>query len=368
MKIRLALIESQTLVRYGLRELIARHSDIEIVAECATAAEAPRVLSMTNPDVVTVAVKLKDGNGLRLARELRDRHADLGIVILTSQGEDDVLFRAMETGVSAFVAKTAPVEEVLAAIRHSAVAASSFTASGLATALSRRRETTDRLTLSPREIEVLSLLRDGLSVPAIAVQMYISYSTAKTYVARLYQKLGAANRSQALMVAVQHGLVSCGPEAYRTAAMGGTLTAMTAQLRLAPYSDVADKTAGHVSGRRSRVPPPGERHQAAADQFEAVEEPRDFRLAARPELHSRPLVVPLGRFRYRLGRDVARAMPDHHIAARWQGIDQPGQDRVRVLGIRDEVQHANEQDGDRLAEVQGPRRFRKDHIGVPHVG
>jgi DNA-binding NarL/FixJ family response regulator len=225
MTIRLAVIESQTLVRYGLRELITRHSDVEIVAECVSAAEVPRALSVARPDVVTVDVNLPDGDGLQLARELRDRRADLGIVILTSRDQDDMLFRALETGVSAFVAKTAPVEEVLAAIRHSAVAASSFTASGLAIALARRREATGRLALSPREMAVLRLLRDGLSIPAIALQMYISQSTTKTYVARLYQKLGAANRAQALMAAVQYGLVSCEPEAYTTVALGSTLTA-----------------------------------------------------------------------------------------------------------------------------------------------
>jgi DNA-binding NarL/FixJ family response regulator len=225
MTIRLAVIESQTLVRYGLRELITRHSDVEIVAECVSAAEVPRALSVARPDVVTVDVNLPDGDGLQLARELRDRRADLGIVILTSRDQDDMLFRALETGVSAFVAKTAPIEEVLAAIRHSAVAASSFTASGLAIALARRREATGRLALSPREMAVLRLLRDGLSIPAIALQMYISQSTAKTYVARLYQKLGAANRTQALMAAVQYGLVSCEPEAYTTVALGSTLTA-----------------------------------------------------------------------------------------------------------------------------------------------
>ena len=213
MTFRLVVIENQALVRYALRELTSRHPDIEMVAECDSAAEAWQVLSVERPDVVTVSVGLPDGDGLRLARELRDRYVDLGIVILTSRGEDDILFRALETGVSAFVDETAPVEEVLAAIRHSAVAASSFTASGLATALTRRRESRERLALSPREIEVLRLLRDGLSVPAIAVRMFISYSTAKTYVARLYQKLGAANRAQALMVAVQHGLVSCEPDA-----------------------------------------------------------------------------------------------------------------------------------------------------------
>lgn len=211
MTIRLAVIESQTLVRYGLRELISRHPDIEIVAECVSAAEAPQKLGLVHPDVVTVDVNLPDGDGLRLARELRDRRGDLGIVILTSRDEDDVLFRALETGASAFVAKSAPVDEVLAAIRHSAVAASSFTASGLAIALTRRREATGRLVLSSREMEVLRLLRDGLSVPAIAVQMFISYSTAKTYVGRLYQKLGATNRAQALMAAVQHGLLTFEP-------------------------------------------------------------------------------------------------------------------------------------------------------------
>src|SRR5260370_21871398 len=123
--------------------------------------------------------------------------------MLTSRGEDDVLFRAMETGVSVFVAKTAPVEEVLAAIRHAAVAALSFTASGLATAIARRRTVRERLALSPRETQVLRLLRDGMSIPSIAVAMFISQSTAKTYIARLYDKLRAANRTQALSTAMQ---------------------------------------------------------------------------------------------------------------------------------------------------------------------
>ena len=99
------------------------------------------------------------------------------------------------------------LEEVLCAIRHAAVAASCFTASGLAMAVARRRAMQDRLALSPRETEVLRLLNDGLSVPAIASQMFISLSTAKTYVARLYEKLGAANRAQALMAALHHGLI-----------------------------------------------------------------------------------------------------------------------------------------------------------------
>ena len=114
---------------------------------------------------------------------------------------------ALETGVSAFVTKSAPVEEVLAAIRHAAVAASSFTAAGLAVALARRRAAHDGVRLSPQLAEVLRLLSAGFSIPAIATTMFISQSTAKTYVARLYEKLGVTNRAQALMTAVQLGLI-----------------------------------------------------------------------------------------------------------------------------------------------------------------
>jgi DNA-binding NarL/FixJ family response regulator len=208
MPIRVVIVDGYTLSRYGLRELIAHSSDIEIVGECPSTADTPRVIAETRPDVVAIEVSLPDGDGLQLARDLRDRYADLGIVVLAVEHDDEVLFRALETGVSAFVAKTAPLEEMLGAIRHAAVAASSFTASGLAVALARRRNVQDRLALSPREREVLRWLRDGLSIPAIAQAMFISQSTAKTYVARLYDKLGAVNRAQALMTAMHYGLIS----------------------------------------------------------------------------------------------------------------------------------------------------------------
>jgi DNA-binding NarL/FixJ family response regulator len=177
------------------------------VAECASAAEAARVVATERPDVVTLDTSLPDGNGLRVAREFRQRYPGLGIVILTSQDEDAVLFRAAEAGASAFVSKNAQADEVLSAIRHAAVAPASFTAPGLAAALSRRRRLQERLALSQRETEVLRLLGDSMSIPAISAAMCVSQSTAKTYVARLYKKLGAANRAQALMAAVRCSLI-----------------------------------------------------------------------------------------------------------------------------------------------------------------
>jgi DNA-binding NarL/FixJ family response regulator len=202
------IVDGHTLTRYGLVGLVGGEQDIEVVGECGLAADAPAVVASEQPDVVVLDVALPDADGLRLARDLRDRYADLGIVLLTSNSEDDVLFRALETGVSAFVSKAAPNSEVLAAIRHAHVAATSFTATGLASAMVRRGRPAGGLTLSPRETEVLSLLAEGRSVPAIARSMFVSPSTAKTYVARLYEKLGASNRAQAIMTALRLGLIA----------------------------------------------------------------------------------------------------------------------------------------------------------------
>ncbi|GAA3440480.1 response regulator transcription factor [Kutzneria kofuensis] len=204
MAITVAVIEEHTLTRYGLARLIEEQPDMAFAGEACSGAEALRLVATQRPTVVTLAVSLPDIDGMRLARGLRDRYPDLGIVVLTSRDEDDVLFRAMETGASAFVPKTAPTAEVLGAVRHAAVAASSFTATGLIGAFARRQA---RSMLSPRERETLQLLSRGLSVPAIAELMHVTQSTAKTYVTRLYDKLGASNRAQALMTAVQHGLI-----------------------------------------------------------------------------------------------------------------------------------------------------------------
>jgi DNA-binding NarL/FixJ family response regulator len=207
MTIRVVVIDGHPLTRYGLASLVSEQHDIEIVGETGSAAEAAKLVALTKPHVVTIDVALPDGDGLSLARSLRDRYRELGVVVLTSLGEDDVLFRALDTGVSAFVSKTAPFVEVLGAIRHASVAAASFTATGLGEALARRREQSSRFALSPRELEVLLLLRDGLSIPLIARRTHLSPSTAKTYVARLYEKLGASSRTQALMTALRHNLI-----------------------------------------------------------------------------------------------------------------------------------------------------------------
>lgn len=204
---RLLVVDGHPVTRCGLARMVAEQPDLRLVGEADTAAEAIRLVAAVRPDVVTVDVALPDRDGLELARELRDRYGGLGIVVFTGLSDDAVLFRALETGVSAFVSKQADMTEVLAAIRHAGVAAASFSATGLAAALRRREQQAEGRSLSARERQVLRHLLAGQSVPALAAELYISLSTAKTYVARLYDKLGVSNRSAAVLAAARLGFV-----------------------------------------------------------------------------------------------------------------------------------------------------------------
>ena len=145
-------------------------------------------------------------SGLEATRALRKSSSTVGIVVLTMYAGDDQLFGALEAGASAFVPKTAPADEVVAAARHAAASPSAFTAADLAEAMKRRLAPSGPQ-LSPREGQVLRLLADGMSVAGIAKQLYVSESTAKTHISKLYEKLGAANRAQALMTALRLGLL-----------------------------------------------------------------------------------------------------------------------------------------------------------------
>ncbi|MEO6501212.1 MAG: response regulator transcription factor [Jatrophihabitantaceae bacterium] len=205
------IVDSHPVTRLGLTLMVNGQPDLRTVGEAGTAAQAIGLISALQPDVVTIGLSLPDRPGLDLAAELRDRFEGLGIVIFTARGEDDVLFRALETGASAFVSKRASSPEILGAIRHAAVAASSFSSRGLAAALRRRQLAPAVPVLSERERQVLSLLLAGRSVPDLAIQLHISASTAKTYVARLYDKLGANSKAQALLTAVRLGLVESAP-------------------------------------------------------------------------------------------------------------------------------------------------------------
>jgi DNA-binding NarL/FixJ family response regulator len=200
------LVDDHELIRQGLRRAFERDTEFQVAGEAASLAEAHRLADAARPDVAVIDVRLPDGSGLDLARSLRAARADIGLVILTMYADDDHLFAALDAGASAFVPKSAPSDEVVAAARHAATQPGSFVAADMAEAL-RRRLNPAGPQLTRREREVLDLLAEGLGVSAIARKLYISDSTTKTHVSKLYDKLGATNRAQAIMAAVRAGLL-----------------------------------------------------------------------------------------------------------------------------------------------------------------
>ncbi len=206
MAIRALLVDDHELIRQGLRRAFERDADFEVAGEASSLADARRLLALVSPDVVILDVRLPDGNGLEACRKIRAEFPELGIVILTMYAGDDQLFEALEAGASAFVPKNAPSEDVVAAARHAASSPRSFTANDLSEAMKRRLSPTGPQ-LSPREREVLGLLAEGLGVAQISKKLFISESTTKTHISKLYEKLGAGNRAQALMTALKLGLL-----------------------------------------------------------------------------------------------------------------------------------------------------------------
>jgi DNA-binding NarL/FixJ family response regulator len=207
MTIRVVLIDDHELIRQGLSHAFGRSPDFDVVGQAATISDGLAVVREQQPDVAIVDVRLPDGNGLEAVRTLRAEGATMGIVVLTMFAGDDQLLAALEAGASAFVVKDASAAEVMAAARLAAETPAAFTANDLAGAMQRRLNPAGPR-LSPREQQVLQLLADGHAVPVIAKQLYISSSTAKTHVMKLYEKLGAQNRAQALMTALKLGLLS----------------------------------------------------------------------------------------------------------------------------------------------------------------
>jgi DNA-binding NarL/FixJ family response regulator len=201
------LVDDHDLIRDGLTGVFSAQPDMEVLGAAASVAEAIALYDDKRPQVVVTDLQLQDGTGLDVVRHVRRGDSRAGLVVLTMHSGDDQIFAAMEAGASAFVGKDAPSSEVVKAARHAAVSPRSFLCAGLAQAM-MRRASGESTRLSDREHHVLLLLADGLSAAEIAPRLHLSESTVKSHVAKIYQKLGAANRAQALVTAMRIGLLS----------------------------------------------------------------------------------------------------------------------------------------------------------------
>ena len=208
MTIQVFIVDDHNLVREGIAQLIDSEPDLAVRAQASSVAGGQALLTDSGADVLVVDVTMPDGSGLDLARSARSAYPNMGIVVLTMHNDDDTLLEALDAGASALVLKSSSADDVLDAIRRSANAPDAFTATGLGAALRRRDTmTAAKPILTPRETEVLMRLVDGDSIASVARRLYMSESTVKTHVAKVYEKLGAHNRASAIMAAVRLGFV-----------------------------------------------------------------------------------------------------------------------------------------------------------------
>lgn len=202
------LVDDHELIRQGLARAFERDDQMTVVGQAGGVAEALAAYASLRPDVVVTDLQLLDGHGLDVVRSIRAESDTVGLVVLTMHAGDDQIFAAMEAGASGFVGKDSKATEVVSAAKHAVVAPRTFLCTGLAAAMMRRASTHSKPTLSAREEEVLVLLAEGLGTGEIAGRLFLSESTAKTHITHIYQKLGAANRAQALVTAMRMGLLS----------------------------------------------------------------------------------------------------------------------------------------------------------------
>ncbi|MEV5002936.1 response regulator transcription factor [Nocardioides sp. LML1-1-1.1] len=201
------LIDDHELIRNGLGAVLDLEPDLRVVATAGSVAEGIARYHEVMPDVVVTDLQMQDGTGLDVVRTLRKESDRVGLVVLTMHSGDEQIFAAMQAGASGFVGKDAPSTEVIKAARHAAVSPKAFVCAGLVGAM-MRRQSAESTALTEREHDVLLLLAEGLNAAAIGQKLYLSESTTKSHIARIYQKLGAANRAQALVTAMRIGLLS----------------------------------------------------------------------------------------------------------------------------------------------------------------
>ncbi|MFC3898373.1 response regulator [Lentzea rhizosphaerae] len=204
---RVFLVDDHEVVRVGIRELLSASPDLEVVGEASSVTEALTMVPATKPDVAVLDVRLPDGNGIELCRELRSRMPELNVLMLTSFTDDEALFDAIMAGASGFVLKRILGTDLTSAVKTVAAGQSLLDARSTAALLNRirrEREQGDPVrALTEQERTVFDYIGDGLTNRQIAEKMFLAEKTVKNYVSHLLAKLGLERRTQAAVLSSQ---------------------------------------------------------------------------------------------------------------------------------------------------------------------
>lgn len=206
--IRVFVLDDHEVVRTGLRDLLESTGEFTVVGEAGSAAEALRRIPATHPDVAVLDVRLPDGNGVEVCRDIRNDHPDVHCLMLTSFADDEALFDSIMAGASGYLLKQVRGVDLVDAVRKVASGISLIDPGVATKVLDRIRrqdavvdEPTRRLTEQERRI--LELIGEGLTNRQIAQRMYLAEKTVKNYVSNLLAKLGMARRTEAAALAAR---------------------------------------------------------------------------------------------------------------------------------------------------------------------
>ncbi len=196
------LVDDHSLIRSGLSQALIG-TDYQVIGEAASKSEALAVLNNKAPDICILDLNLGDGNGLDVITALNKAAKIIKFVILTMDDDEDNLNLAKESGASAYVLKSSPVSELLEVLSILEKSTKQFQVIGEINRTTNQKD----YRLTNRELDVLNLLGEGLTATTMGRKLFLSETTVKTHLAAIYRKLGAANRSQALKIAIENKLI-----------------------------------------------------------------------------------------------------------------------------------------------------------------
>ncbi|MFF0223996.1 response regulator [Streptomyces sp. NPDC004629] len=204
------LLDDHEVVRRGVRDLLNDEPDIEVIGEAGTAEQALARVPATRPRVAVLDVRLPDGDGVTVCRELRSRMPGLACLMLTSFDDEEALLDSIMAGASGYVLKQIQGSDLVSAVRTVAAGQSLLDASATTKLMARLRgdrqqeEQPDALPgLTDREREILALVGEGLTNRQIGQRLYLAEKTVKNHISRLLAKLGVERRIQAAVIATQ---------------------------------------------------------------------------------------------------------------------------------------------------------------------
>jgi two-component system, NarL family, response regulator DevR len=206
MAIRVFLLDDHEVVRRGVRELIEAEDDMVVVGEAGTAEEALGRIPATTPDVAVLDVRLPDGDGIEVCRDVRSKHPEISCIMLTSFADDEAVYAAIMAGASGYVLKQVRGSDLIDGIRRVARGDSLLDPTVTTRLLDRIRHQGDAdelAALSDQERKILDLIAEGLTNRQIGERMYLAEKTVKNYVSNLLSKMGMSRRTEAAVYAAR---------------------------------------------------------------------------------------------------------------------------------------------------------------------